>query len=277
MTATDLTVPPALDCCVVILNYNGGALVGDVLWAVLASESVRLGVVVVDNGSTDGSLETLEQIGNGVPDHCAGRRLVFLRAEANLGYPGGNNLGLYALPARYIVLLNSDAIVGPRTLASLIGFMDRTPRAGACGPRLDWPFSHGGEPTPAYLLRRALARRMGRYLHAWAGDCPRAVDWVAGTCLCLRAAALAEVGMLDEGIFMYFEDMDLCRRLRGRGWRVYFVPSVAVTHHNKPSYADRARQANYYRSLAHFYARHYGRPASLAIWLASRARLLLSR
>jgi GT2 family glycosyltransferase len=93
----------------------------------------------------------------------------------------------------------------------------------------------------------------------------------------LRAAALAEVGTLDEGIFMYFEDTDLCLRMRRRGWLVYFVPGAAVTHYNKPSYADRARRANYYRGLSHYYARHYGRLAGLAIRLTAGARLLFAR
>lgn len=270
---------PPLDACVVILNYNGGSLVLEAMRAALAGEALRLGVVVVDNGSTDGSIESMERQWDALAER--GHPLLLLRAGANLGYPGGNNLGLYALPARYIVLLNNDAIVAPGALAALVRFMDATPRAGACGPRLIWPdgrpqpFSHGREPTPAYLVRRAFARRAGRHLHHWAGERPRAVDWVAGTCLCLRAAALSEVGMLDEDIFMYFEDMDLCLRLRRRGWGVCFVPSVTVTHHNSPSYADRARRAHYYEGLAHFYSRHYGRPAGLAIRLSAAARLLL--
>jgi N-acetylglucosaminyl-diphospho-decaprenol L-rhamnosyltransferase len=74
---------------------------------------------------------------------------------------------------------------------------------------------------------------------------------------------------------MYFEDNDLCLRLRKRGWRVAFVPTLAVEHHNKPSYADRARLANYYRGLSRFYARHYGGAAGFAMRLLGRARLLL--
>jgi GT2 family glycosyltransferase len=272
---------PLLDVCVVIVNYNGGALLGDVLRAALSSDGVRLGVVVVDNGSTDGSIEAMEQLVRRFGLPAPARPPVVLRAGANLGFAAGNNLGLYALPARYILLLNYDAIVEPRTIASLVRFMDDTPHAGACGPRLNWPdgrpqsFSHGGDPTPAYLLRRALARRAGRPMHDWGGDLPRQVDWVAGTCLCLRAAALAEVGLLSERIFMYFEDADLCLRMRQRGWRVYFVPTAAMTHHNTPSYADRARRANYYRGLSYFYARHYGRASGLALWALARARLLL--
>jgi GT2 family glycosyltransferase len=281
---TDTQPPiPALDLSVVLLNYNGGALAGDVLRAALASEGVRLGVVVVDNASNDGSLDGMRQVVASLPEDARVHPVVFLRPDQNLGYPGGNNLGLYALHARYLLLLNGDAVVEPDTFAQLVGFMDATPRAGACGPRLNWPdgaaqpFSHGGNPTPLYLLRRALAQRSGRYLHDWDGGEPREVDWVAGTCLCLRAAALAEVGILDERIFMYFEDTDICARLRQRGWPAYFVPSASLVHHNKPSMADRPRRERYYRGLSQYYTRHYGPLAGLAMRVATGGRLLLSR
>jgi N-acetylglucosaminyl-diphospho-decaprenol L-rhamnosyltransferase len=272
-----------LDLSVIVLNYNGGALAGDVLRAALAFNGVRMGVVVVDNASTDDSLHGMRQVAASLPEKTREHPVVFLRSSENLGYPGGNNLGLFALHARYILLLNSDAIVTPDTFAQLVAFMDARPRAGACGPRLNWPdgtaqpFSYGGDPTPLYLLRRALAQRPGRFLHDWAGTSPREVDWVAGTCLCLRAAALAEVGMLDERIFMYFEDNDICARLRYRGWPTYFVPAASLVHHNKPTKADRPRRERYYRGLSQFYTRHYGPLAGLAIRVATRGRLLASR
>ena len=191
------------------------------------------------------------------------------------------------------MLLNPDAIVEPETLPAMLRFMDAHPEVGASGPRLSWPdgtvqpFSHGGDPTPAYLWRRSRARRAGRQLHDWGGvadgqvtgasGAPRPVDWVAGTCLMVRAAALGEVGLLDERIFMYFEDNDLCLRLRNRGWPVYFLPEVEVRHHNRPSYADRRRVRSYYRGLARFYATHYGRAAGMAVRVAGEAGGLLRK
>jgi GT2 family glycosyltransferase len=268
-----------LDLCVVVLNYNGGTLLQEVVRAALESAGQRVGVVVVDNGSTDGSADALEQRAAASGSWPDAGTLVFLRAGANLGFAAGNNLGLFALPARYIVLLNNDAVVEPGTLGILARFMDGHPRAGACAPRLLWPdgqsqpFSHGGDPTPAYLLARARARRQGGALHEWDGGEPRAVDWVAGTCMVLRPAALSEVGPLDSSIFMYFEDNDLCLRLRNRGWHVYFVPEAAVRHYNRPSYADRARLRSYYRGLARFYRKHYGMAPGIAMRALGLAQL----
>lgn len=256
-----------LDINVVILNFNGGILLRAVLEALRQATGIRLAITLVDNASSDGSVNLARaflQAQSQIP-------WVVLRNATNLGFAAGNNLGLHAFAARYIVLLNNDATVEPDTLARLCRFMDATPRAGACGPMLVFPdgrpqpFSHGGDPTPFYLARRAAARLRGEALHDWAGTAPRQVDWVAGTCLLLRTAALAQVGLLDESIFMYFEDNDLCLRLRRHGWEVFFVPEASVRHFNQPSYGDRARRRRYYASLAHFYERHYGWPAGLAV------------
>ena len=290
---------PVLDLCIVVLNYNGGALLGNAVEAAARQTGLSCAVVVVDNASTDGSFDLLAARvaatepwrdgaqGGGTPDVHGGRYLL-LRAGQNRGYAAGNNLGLFGFPARYIVLLNPDAIVNPETLPTMLRFMDAHPEVGACGPRLSWPdgtvqpFSHGGDPTPTYLWRRSRARRAGRQLHDWGGTAegderPRPVEWVAGTCLMVRATALEEVGFLDERIFMYFEDNDLCLRLRNRGWAVYFLPEVEVRHHNRPSYADRRRVRSYYRGLARFYATHHGRVAGLAVRAAGEVAALLRK
>jgi hypothetical protein len=100
------------------------------------------------------------------------------------------------------------------------------------------------------------------------------VEWVAFTCAVIRPQALATTGLLDQGIFMYFEDNDLCLRLRQRGWQVYFVPEVAVRHYNRPSYSDRTRLRNYYQGLGRFYRKHYGLAPGLIMQLLGRLQLL---
>ena len=266
------------DVSVVILNFNGGALVRQVAEAVLASVGVRSALVVVDNGSEDGSDQVLEDLVGRDPS-----RSLFLRAGGNIGFAAGNNLALWSMPARAVCLLNNDALVEPDTLAALLDHLDRHPGVGACGPKLlradgqPQSFSHGDDPSPWYLLRRAFARGRGYNLHAWAGDRPRPVDWVAGTCLMVRTCALNRVGLMDEGIFMYFEDNDLCKRLRDRGFEVDFVPTLAVRHLNQPSMADLPRRKRYYTGLARFYDRHYGRAAGILIRLSTAIRLAAGR
>ncbi len=270
--------PYVHDVCVVLLNFNGGALVVRAVEAVRASEDIRPALVVVDNGSTDGSDLVLEKLLSRDSVNS-----LFMRTGANLGFATGNNLALWSMPARAVCLLNGDALVEPGTLPALLSHLDNRPRTGACGPKLLWPdgrpqpYSHGHDPSPAYLLRRAIAHRQGSQLHDWGGDRPRTVDWVAGTCMMLRTAALDRVGLLDEGIFMYFEDNDLCKRLRTRGFSIDFVPTTAVHHYNQPAGTDVPRRRNYYQGLARFYDRYYGRAAGAAIRASSRLRLAAGR
>ncbi len=266
------------DLCVVVLNFNGGELVCKVAEAVWASTGVQAALVVVDNGSDDGSDRQLEEL---IRLHAA--RSVFIRSGDNIGFAAGNNLGLWSLPARAVCLLNYDAVLEPTTLAVLLDHLDRRPEVGACGPKLvasdglPQSFSHGDDPSPLYLGRRALAHRRGRTLHVWDGDRPRRVDWVAGTCLMVRTSAIDRVGLLDEGVFMYFEDNDYCKRLRDRGFFVDFVPTTSVCHFNRPSAQDKPRRKRYYKGLARFYDRHYGKTAGALIRVLSGLRLTFGK
>jgi hypothetical protein len=95
---------------------------------------------------------------------------------------------------------------------------------------------------------------------------PIAVDWVSGACLLVRRAAIKQVGLLDEAMFMYFEDNDWCRRMRQTGWQVHYVPTVAITHVGGAGLKQSpTARAAYDRSLAHFYRKHYGWPGRLLL------------
>jgi N-acetylglucosaminyl-diphospho-decaprenol L-rhamnosyltransferase len=127
------------------------------------------------------------------------------------------------------------------------------------------PYSHGGDPSPLYLARRAIGRQFRKVLHEWAGGSTRRVDWVSGAALIARRTALQQIGGLDEQFFLYFEDVDLCRRLRHSGWQIAFVPSVAIIHRSRPDPADVIRRRYYDQSLRYFYRKHYGLLAELGI------------
>ncbi len=220
-------------------------------------------IIVVDNASRDGSADM-------VRTEFPGVRLI-ANAE-NLGFARANNQGIRASQGRYVVLLNSDTLVPPGALAALVAFMDAHPDAGAVGPRLlrpdgtAQPYAFGGDPTPRYLLARGVNRLIFRRpLHDWATDAVQQVDWVSGACLMVRREAMDQAGLLDENIFMYFEDNDWCLRIRGAGWKVYYNPQAAITHIGGQSLAQNpaARRA-YGESLQYFYAKHYG-PRALAL------------
>jgi hypothetical protein len=259
-----MTLPPA---SVLILTYNTRELVLRCLESFCA-EVLRDGwqVIVVDNGSTDG---TAPAIAERFPD------VEVVRSEENLGYAAGNNRGLQRAIGHCVILLNSDVIASPSALRALCRYLEAHPRVGAVSAGLraadgrPQAFAYGGDPTPVYLLRRGLHRLLGKGpLHSWDVSEPIEVDWVSGACLAVRHAVIEQVGFLDERFFLYFEDNDWCLRMRQAGWRVVYDPSVTVTHLGGASEPQRfAANRIYYDSMVAFYRKHYGPLCSLVLRL----------
>jgi GT2 family glycosyltransferase len=265
--AASSTAGDGLRLSVIVVNWNTADFLLDCLGSLVASTlAPHLEIIVVDNGSTDGSVQRVQQ---GFPT------VRMIANDANVGFGRANNQGLAVARGRYLMLLNSDTRVPPETLPALVTFMDDHPRAGACGPRLvrpdgsPQPFAFGGEPTLGYLARRGLHRLLfRRYLHDWALPKVEAVDWVSGAALLVRHEVVAQVGGLDEAIFLYFEDTDWCHRIRQASWLIYRVPAVSVTHLGGQSVQrNPAASSAYYRSLVYYYRKHYGWPARLGLRL----------
>ena len=253
----------------VIVNFNAGQALVECLGSVVQRDDVENEIILVDNGSTDGSRELARA-------RFPELRLVEL--GENRGYAAANNRGLALATGEWVGLLNPDTVVPPGALRALVEVLQANPELGAVGPALVWPneepqpYSHGGDPSPLYLARRAIGRLFGRALHAWAGGSLRRVDWVSGAALIARRAAIQQIGGLDEQFFLYFEDVDLCRRLRESGWQIAFVPSVAIVHRSRPDAADVGRRRHYDHSLKSFYRKHYGVWAELGIRAMIRLR-----
>jgi len=215
----------------IIVSYNTRGLLKRCLESLLPEIAPGdVDVVVVDNGSRDGSAELLRHDFPWV-------RLV--ESSVNLGFGGANNTVLRQLDTPYALLLNSDTEVLPGAIRALLGCMERHPRAGAVGCRLlnpdgslqrsCWRF-----PTPAGQLAEAvgisrLLRRQADYAD-WDFATERPVDFAIGACLLLRAAALCQVDLFDERFFLYAEETDLCRRLSYHGWQTWYTPDGSVIH-----------------------------------------------
>jgi GT2 family glycosyltransferase len=210
-------------------------------------------IVVVDNGSTDGSLEAARRW----PD------VRVLALGSNVGFAKGNNAGIRATTGDAILLLNSDTVVPPGALDRLVAELDRDPAVAVVGPRLvdgsgRAELSFGRMIGPINELRqKRLARRKGevekltRQRHH--------PDWVSGACLLVRRADADAVGGLDERFFMYTEDVDFCAAMRARGRRILFAPDVEVVHLRGRSAARAPAQtrAAYRRSQIAFYEKHH--------------------
>ena len=219
-----------------VVSYRTRALLRACLAALAAERSsIDLEVAVVDNASDDGSADM-------VAEQFPWVRVV--RNSRNLGFGAAHNQALRQARGRFWLVLNSDAAPVPGALRRLVDVLERDPRVAVAGPRLRYPDgtpqpSRRRFPTVATLFvestqlqrfwpNNPVLRRY--YVADRSDDEPQDVDWLVGACLCVRAAAAAEVGLFDEGFFMYSEELDWCRRFRAAGWRVAYVPSAEVMH-----------------------------------------------
>jgi len=268
------------DVSIVIVSFNTRDVLRECLRAVFGERgSLRVQVIVVDNASTDGSPAMIEQE---FPD-------VFLvRSEINLGFGPANNRGFQFARGRYIVLLNSDAFLTEGSLERSVAHMDQTPDAGLGGGRLtgrdgSWQPSARMFPTAFsdLLVLSGLAaqfprsRFFGRADRTWANPMEAAeVDWVPGAYSIVRAEVLAAVGPFDPRFFLYFEEVDFCKRIKEHGYSIWYWPDIAILHIGGESsrqvrslqFSRTGAQLTLWRmrSMLLYYRKHHG----LSVWLA---------
>jgi GT2 family glycosyltransferase len=256
---------------VVIVSYRCGPLVRQCLQSLRDYPPAGgLSIAVVDNASGDGTADVIRRE---FPDV----RLIAL--DENLGFSAANNLVLRETTAEFVLVLNPDTRICERTLDTLLHLMHDNERIGIAGCRLvqeDGTFDHAARrsfPTPASALGHFL--RVGRsdrapaalaaYRAAEVGEGP--VDAVNGAFMLMRRAMLDEIGLFDEGYWMYMEDLDLCYRAARAGWITWYEPSVEAVH-------IKAGTSGHHRRLRLNYAFHYGMYRYYRTHLASqRGRL----
>jgi len=217
----------------VVLNWNGLRDTARCLRSLRASSLCSsLSTVVVDNHSATGEADELAE---------AFPWVVVLPQARNLGYAGGCNVGIeYALSrgADYVLLLNNDAQVEVETIALLVAHCEGSPQVAAAGPLITFPESDevwsAGSRVSLWLGSTVMIGK-GTSLSQHLRDRPRPAESLPGACLLLRAAALRQVGLLDERFFAYWEDVDICARLRRAGWDVHLVPTARATHRKSAS------------------------------------------
>lgn len=263
---------------IAVINHNTRDELERCLESVFAAG--RHDVIVVDNGSDDGSVEMIEELFPAV-------RL--LRAP-NDGYGAGANRAFAAVTAEIVLLLNSDTRLAGGVAGALADYLDAHPRAAVAGPRLLNPDGslqpschHMPTPLQVLLYEGGLPRvlsflriRSRRYLPGWSHDRPRRVPWVLGAAFAVRSQAVAEVGGFDPDFFLYWEEVDLCRRLADRGWEVHFTPVADVIHFGGASIAPRgaAGVTFFVNSLIIFYRKHYGPARRVGLRLTLSAVLV---
>jgi N-acetylglucosaminyl-diphospho-decaprenol L-rhamnosyltransferase len=225
-----LACAPVQRVDVVVVTYNSHDHANDCV-ASLCTDP-RLNVIVVDNDSSDGTADTLEDL-----------PLTLVRAQTNGGFACGCNIGWRKGAAPQVLFLNPDARTTPDDVLRLADVLDAEPRVGAVGPRIletDGSLQHSQRVFPslrasfgrALFLHRLFPRSQWSFdiARASAYDAPASPDWLSGACLLVRRSLLEALGGFDERFFMYCEDMDLCKGTRNLGYGVRYEPSAVVTH-----------------------------------------------
>jgi GT2 family glycosyltransferase len=236
-------------------------------------QPLTIEIIVVDNASTDGSVDMVR---------AEFPAVTLIANPTNAGFPAANNLGIEAAQGRHVLLLNPDTEVLGHALATMAGYADIHPDVGIVGPQLLHPdksvqSSRRRFPTLATLclestwLERWAPRRLLR--HYYFLDQPDQmtldVDWVTGAAMLARLETIQQVGGIDEGFFMYSEELDWCRRVKAAGWRVVYHPAAQIIHYMGKSseQAVPARHVNFQRSKIRYACKYHGRRVATALRL----------
>jgi GT2 family glycosyltransferase len=243
----------------IIVNYNTKELLKNCLKSVFRHYSVNeVEIIVVDNNSGDGSVEMVK--------NNFGQRIKLIVNKKNIGFGPANNQGTEAAGGEFLFFLNSDTIIKEDIFTPFKKIFSTQPRLGIVAPRLLLP---NGQPQPYAFgqfpsLSKLLWGKVGFSQQTdWLADKDLYfVDWVSGAAMMVRRNIFNQIGGFDENFFMYFEDIDLCWRIKQRGWQVTVCPKVSLIHFVGQSAGGfKQRKKYYYQSQDYFFKKHYKQTA----------------
>ncbi|MFH1825931.1 MAG: glycosyltransferase family 2 protein [bacterium] len=246
------------DLSIIIVNYNNKKLLEDCLASIYQNTpKISFEIIVVDNASTDGSPAIVKEK---FPE------VLLQENQENLGFAKANNLGLKTCRARYALLLNNDTVVKDAALDKLVEFMDQHPEIGACGPKL--LNSNGSVQHQGGLLAKKF----------WLSREPVSVNFVIGAALLVKKEVIEKVGLLDENLYFYNEDLDWCASIKKTGFKIFFVPQAEIIHHGGKSSQGTFNQRLFiegFKGGLYFCRKHYGELAYNVYRLALTLVLVL--
>lgn len=275
------------DLTISIISHNTSGLLRDCLNSVYKNiKDIKFEIIVVDNNSTDDSVEMIRK---------EFPQVTLIQNKENVGFAKANNQALSRSKGRFFLLLNSDTVLLPNSLNEMVNFMDTHPKVGAVGCRLVFP---DGTPQPyiskflnlpsalwtvflgfvnAKVLVRSpkwkrfiakyfgliIGKTINLYLSYYLedGKTVQEVDRVSGACMLVRHETIKDVGLLDENFFMYAEDSDWCFRMRQRSWKICVLPEVKVVHYVGQSSEEMFTRTSpeRYKSTCYFFKKYYGK------------------
>jgi GT2 family glycosyltransferase len=229
------------DLSIIIVNTNNRKILGECLTSVYQNtHRISFEIIVADNASTDGSQDMVR---SKFPE------VKLIENRENLGFIKASNQGLRKYSARYAMLLNDDTVVKDSALDKMVEFLDKHPEAGACGPKL--------------LNVDGSIQRQGGILgkRFWLSKKPIPVDFVIGAALMIRKEVIDKVGIMDENLFFYNDDLDWCLSIRKGGWQIYFLPQAEIMHYGGYSSRRTFKRRLFvegFKGGLYFCRKHYG-------------------
>jgi len=266
-----------MDLSVVIVSYNTKEITLSCIKSVIKhTKGIKYEIVVVDNASSDGSVTAVQKFK--VNSSKSKPKIIFIGSDKNLGFAGGNNLGIKKSKGRYVLFLNSDTIIHDNVLGDLTQWMDSHEKVGivSCGllnedgsiqgtggyfPTLVRVFSWmtiqdipGVDSTikPFHPMKeKSFSTGAGFYKKR------KELDWVTGAFMFMRKDVIDAVGLFDERYFMYTEETDYCYRVKMKGWEVFYEPKWSITHIGGASGSNESSILKEFGGVKRFYHKHY--------------------
>jgi len=241
-----------LDLSIVIVSYNVRGLLKECLESIYrTTKYIQFEVYVVDNNSSDGTIQMIER---------EFPQVKLIANKDNIGFAKANNLAFQKSRGKYILMLNPDTVILQNSLYKIVNYFEQQPNIGAIGCKM---LNSDRTLQPSCYNFPTLLEIFGMYfigsrifsgLKKFDYDKVQEVDFVRGAFLALNKQCLEEIGLLDEKLFMFGEETDLCYRMKQRGWKVIYIPDTVIIHHRGKSteqisdnmYSQRIRSIIYY-------------------------------
>jgi len=269
-----------VDLSITIVNYNTRDLLEQCLNSIITGTAgITYEIIVVDNASTDKSIEMMK---------TKYPQVKIITNNTNLFFTKAHNQALKISNGRYLMILNSDTFILDNAFQKLVDFMDKHSKAGACGPKIfnaGMTLQHSSDRMPTFLyglfdvlfintLFPNNPIRKHRIHADWDRNSLQQVDSVAGCCVLVRKEVTEKVGLLDEGFLIYWEEIDWCTRIVQSGWKIYYIPESQIVHYWQVAMDKHGRgkkERIFNNSFLYYYRKHYG----LIAWIILAAILRL--
>lgn len=280
--------------CIVIINYKTPLMTLDCIGTLIDQLDHKMdAIVIVDNKSGGDDVPIMQ---NGINQMGLSDWVTIVQSDENRGFSAGNNIGIKAVKAEYYLLANSDTLFRPNAIAGLLKAAKAYPNAGILSPRLEW---RDGDPqiscfryhTPPFeMIKTAGTDIITKVLNRFnvplnIEDKMSMPEWTSFACVLIKGEVFDKIGYLDEGYFMFFEDVDYCRRAKKAGYELVNWPHSHVVHlRGQSSNVKKKEQkkkrlpAYYYRSRARYYKKFFGNTGFLLsnlFWFAGRSISML--